>query len=97
MATSVYEPQNLKEEATKNMMILDTAVEIQAVVQLLVSKGIIANVEMDYMRNQTKDSPKYKAVYEMAQKAISAAELYEKNPQAYLQELFKAKLNGNLR
>ena len=49
------------------------------------------------MRKQIKASPKYKAVYEMAQKAIRAAELYETNPQAYLQELFKAKLNGNLR
>lgn len=97
MAVNVYEPQNLKEEATKNMMIIDTVVEVQAVVQLLVSKGIIANVEMEYMRKQIKDSPKYKSVYEMAQKAIRAAELYEKNPQAYLQELFKAKLNGNLR
>ena len=80
MATSVYEPQNLKEEAMKNMMIIDTVVEVQAVVQLLVSKGLISNVEMEYMRKQKKDSPKYKAVYEMAQKAISAAELYEKNP-----------------
>ena len=97
MAASVYEPQNLKEEAIKNMLLVDTAVEVQAAIQLLISKGFLSNVEMDYMRKQIKASPKYKAVYEMAQKAIRAAELYETNPQAYLQELFKAKLNGNLR
>ena len=94
---SVYEPQNLKEEATKNMLILDTAVELQAVSKLLVEKGIIANVEIEYVREQVKNSPKYKTAYEMYKKMMNAAELYEKNPQAYLQELFKAKINGTIR
>ena len=94
---SVYEPQNLKEEATKNMLILDTAIELKAVVKLLVEKGIIANVEMEYMREQIKNSPQYKAGYEMYTKMMNAAELYEQNPQAYLRELFNAKLNGTIR
>ncbi len=94
---SVYEPQTLKEEATKNMLILDTAVEVQSLIQLLTSKGIIANVEMDYMRKQIKDSPKYKTVRETATKMMNVAELYEHNPQAYLQELLKAKMNGTIR
>lgn len=95
--SSVYEPQKLKEEAVKNMMIVETAINVEALIKLLVSKGIIANVEMDYIRSELKSSPKYKAVYEMYQQMINAAEVYEKDPQRYLQELLKAKLNGTIR
>lgn len=93
----IYKPEELKEEAAKNMMIVDTAVEVQAVVKLLVAKGIIANVEMDYMRQEIKNSPTYKAAYEMAKKAVNLAELYEKDPQAYLRGLLGAKLNGTIK
>ena len=54
---SLYEPDKLKEEAARNMMIVKTAINLQAVIELLTSKGIIANVELDYVRNNLKNSP----------------------------------------
>lgn len=93
---SVYEPQNLKEEATRNMLILDSAMTLEAIVQLLVSKGIIANVEINYVKEQLKDSPKYKAAYKMYQDMMDAAKLYEQDPQAYLRGLFDAKVRGKI-
>lgn len=94
---NLYEPQNMKEEASKNMLILETAVNLQAVIDLLVSKGIIANIEIEYTRDKIKSSPKYKTAYEMYQNMINSAELYEKNPGKYLQELLKAKMEGRIK
>ncbi len=91
---SIYEPDKLKEEAAKNMMIVETAINIQAVIELLTSKGIIANVELDYVRNNLKNSLQYKTAYETAKKMADAGELYEQNPQAYLRQLLEAKLQG---
>ena len=93
---NVYEPENLKEEAMRNMLIVDTAINLETLTELLVSKGIVANVELDYMRDKLKSTPKYKAVYEMAQNMVRAAELYERDPQAYLRELFAAKMQGRV-
>ncbi len=93
---SLYEPQNLKEEATKNMLILDSAMTLQAIVQLLVSKGIIANVEIDYVKEQLKNSPDYKAAYKMYQDMMNAAKLYEQDPQAYLRGILDAKIRGKI-
>lgn len=95
--SSMYEPAKLKEEAAKNMLIIDTAMTLQALTQLLISKGIIAKVEMDYVKDELKQDPKYQAGYKMAQEMLKAAELYERDPQAYLRELFNAKLKGNIR
>ena len=93
---SVYEPDKLKEEAMKNMLIVDTAINLQALTELLVSKGIVANVEIDYMLDKLKSTPKYKTVYEMAQNMVKTAELYERDPQAYLRELLAAKMQGKV-
>lgn len=93
---SVYEPEKLKEEAARNMLMMDTAINLQAVIELLVAKGIIANVELNYMRDKLRNSPAYKTAYEMAQKMVKAAELYERDPQAYLRELLAAKMQGRV-
>ena len=94
---SVYEPEKLKEEATRNMLIMDTALRLEALTRLLISKGIVSKVEMDYMREELMKDPKYQAGYKMAEEMMKAAELYEQNPQAYLRGLFDAKLKGNIR
>ena len=93
---NVYEPENLKEEAMRNMLIVDTAINLETLTELLVSKGIVANVELDYIRCKLKSTSKYKAVYEMAQKMVNTAELYERDPQAYLRELLAAKMQGRV-
>lgn len=93
---SVYEPEKLKEEATRNMLIMDTALRLEALIRLLISKGIVSKVEMDYMRKELMEDPKYQAGYKMAEEMVKAAELYEQNPQAYLRGLWEAKLKGKV-
>ena len=97
MSASVYEPQNLEQEAVKNMALMDSIIEIKSLTKLLVEKGIVSNVEMDYMRRELKNSPEYKVGYETAKKALELASLYKNDPQTYLRELLNAKLNGSVR
>ena len=94
---SAYDPQSLKEETSKNMLILEAIIDLQAVMELLVAKGIIANVELEYMRDKIKSYLKYQATYKMYQDMMDVAELYEKDPQQYLRELLTAKMKGAVR
>ena len=68
MSASIYEPQNLEQEAVKNMALMDTIIDLKALTRLLVEKGIVSNVEMDYMRQELKNSPEYKAGYAPAKR-----------------------------
>ena len=46
------------------------------------------------MREKVKTLPKYKASLQYIQNINNAADLYEKDPQAYLKALFNEKLNN---
>jgi hypothetical protein len=89
-----YNPQSLKEDAIIKKTILDTAVDVQSALQLLISKDLITIEELNQMREKVKNLPKYKASYEVINKINNAANLYENDPQAYLKALFEEKLNG---
>ena len=94
--SSPYEPTKLKEEAATKMLIIETAVEVKALILYLQSKNFAQDYELEPFRKQLRASPQYKTAYETAKKMVTAATLYENNPQAYLQELFKAKMAGTI-
>lgn len=89
-----YDPKNLKEDAVQKKLIIDTAVDVQTILQILIKSGITTKEEIDEMRSKIKTLPKYKAAYEMIENINKAANLYENDPQAYLKALFNEKLNG---
>lgn len=89
-----YNPQSLKEDAVIKKIILDTAVDIQSALQLLVSKDLITIEELNQMREKVKNLPKYKASYSVIDKINDAVNLYENDPNAYLKALFEEKLKG---
>lgn len=89
-----YNPQSLKEDAVIKKVILDTAVDIQSALQLLVSKDLITVEELNQMREKVKNLPKYKASYNVIDKINDAVNLYENDPNAYLKALFEEKLKG---
>lgn len=93
----VYKPEQLKEDAYQKKLMVDTAVDIQCALQILIEKGITTKEELDIWRTRVRNMPKYKASYEMIQKLLEAADLYDKDPQAYLKAIMAAKLNGTLR
>ena len=94
--SSPYEPQKLKEEAAQKMLMIETAIEVKALINLFKAKGFVADCELDEFRKQLRKSPEYCFAYENAKKMIEAANLYETNPTAYLQMLFKAKMEGRV-
>ena len=90
----MYKPDKLKEDAAQKKMLIDTAVDVQVILQILIEKEIITKEELDIWRNRVKQFPKYKASYEMISKMLQAADIYEKNPQEYLRLIMDAKLKG---
>ena len=95
--SSPYEPTKLKEEAATKMLMIETAIEVKALIALFKAKGFVADCELEPFRKQLKESPEYRFSYETAKNMVAAADLYENNPDAYLKALFKAKLNGTIR
>ena len=91
----IYDPKNLKEDAAQKKLMLDTAVDVQVALQLLIEKNIITQDELNTWRERVRKFPKYKASYEMVKGILNAAELYEKDPNAYLKLLMEAKLRGD--
>ena len=89
-----YNPKELKEDAILKKLILDTAVDVQCALQLLISKDVITKAELDEMRGKVRNIPKYRASYEAINKINQAADLYENDPQAYLRALMEEKLRG---
>lgn len=89
-----YKPEELKEDALQKKLILDTAVDTQVILQLLIKKNIITKEELDEMRVKVKGLEKYRLAYEMINNIEKAANLYENDPQAYLKALFADKMNG---
>lgn len=89
-----YNPQSLKEDAIIKKTILDTAVDVQSALQLLISKDLITLEELNQMREKVRNLPKYKASYDVINNIADAANLYKKDPNAYLKALFEEKLKG---
>lgn len=84
-------------EQTKNMIAdrdqqLNTMIDIQVILQLLVQKGIVTRQEVSEIRNIVRNSEKYKLASQWIDQAKKDLLLYETDPQAVLQELMRQKL-----
>lgn len=90
----VYKPEKLAQDAAEKAFIVETAIELASLIAILKAKGFVAEVELQPFREKFRDDPKFKDFYKSVQDALSAARMYKDNPQAYLAELFKAKMNG---
>lgn len=77
--------------------IIDTKVETQVVLQLMVEKGIVTREEVANMRAKVKSQPYYKAAYDYLDGAKKKAEYYKSNPQDHLRDVLNAKMNGDIR
>lgn len=84
-------------EHTKNMIVdrdqqLNTMIDAQVILQLLVQKGIFTREEVSEMRNIVRNSERYKLAFQWIDQAKKDLLLYETDPQAILQELIRQKL-----
>lgn len=91
-----YNMDNAINEIEDKKRILETKVDTQVILQIMVQKGIVTREEISNMRETVLNSPKYKATNEYLKQAEQQAVYYKQHPEEHLRELFKAKMNGDI-
>lgn len=61
-ADQLYNLDQTTEDIKMKSRILETAVDVQVILQLLVQKNIVTREEVENMRNTVRNSPKYKKI-----------------------------------
>lgn len=92
-----YEPEEALHELMLQETIVNTAVDIQALLRILVDKEIVTREEIAQYREEVRNSPKYKTVIENIQREREGFQMAKDNPQEYLKALMKAKMNGDIK
>ena len=83
-----------KRELNDRELLINTAVDIQATLQLLIKKGIITKEELDHERYMVKTQiPKYRDALTYITQTKAEVYHYEQNPQDMLKAMFNEKLN----
>lgn len=73
-------------------LVLNTAIDIQALLRLLVEKELITEDEINRLREEVRSSPKYSAALTYIEQTMTEIRRYEKDPQALLREMFQKKM-----
>ena len=92
-----YKPEEALHELMLQETIVNTAVDIQALLRILVDKEIVTREEIAQYREEVRNSPKYKPVIENIQRERKGFQMAKDNPQEYLKALMKAKMNGDIK
>lgn len=85
--------QNAKTDIENKKLILNTAIDIQALLRLLVEKEIISKKEINRFREEVRNSPKYRNSITYVEQTLEEIKYYENDPQALLKAIMKQKLN----
>lgn len=94
MAVNSYKPDEALQELRYQEQILNSLVESQVILQLLVKHDIVTREEVSDMRNTVRNSPKFKPAIEDIEKQKSLYQAAKENPEEYLKAMFKAKVDG---
>ena len=86
--------KNARKDIENKSMILNTAIDIQALLRLLVEKGIISKPDMNRLRNEVRSSPRYANAFTYVEQTLREIAYYENDPQALLREMFQRKTNS---
>ena len=92
-----YKPDQALHELTTQQTIVDIAVDVQALLRILVDKGITTKEEVNKYREEVRNSPKYKPVLDEIQRQRQLFQAAKNNPDEYLKALFNAKMDGKIR
>ena len=92
--THETDPKKALEDILNQEQILLTEIDIQVVLRKKKKKGIVTRDEVAKTREDVKNSPKRKPIWNELQKEKQLYQLGIDDPQAYLQALLKAKMNG---
>lgn len=92
-----YKPEEALQDLYVQETILNVAIDIQALLRVLVNKEIITREEIKQYREEVRNSPKYKIVYDDIQRQKIAFKAAKDNPEEYLKAIFKAKMDGKIK
>lgn len=95
--SSYYSPDDAIQELLVQEQVLNTAIDIQALLRILVAKGIITKQELDDSRAEVRSGKKYKATIEIIEAQKNGFMAAKEDPQAYLKAIFKAKMDGKIK
>ena len=93
---NLYNPDNALQELILQKQVIDEAVDVQALLRILVDKNIVTREEVAKYRDEVRSSPKYAAAIAKVEKEIKFFEAAKKDPNGYLKSLMSAKINGKL-
>lgn len=94
---SYYKPEEALQELMLQERILYTAIDIQALLGLLVDKGIVTKKEIDTFRDKVKNLPKYKNSIEEIEQLKKGFLAAKDTPQEYLKAILNAKMSGMIK
>lgn len=89
-------PDDALHELMVQETIMNIAVDVQALLRILVEKKIITREEVKEYREEVRNSPKYGPAIEDIQRQKKAFQAAKDNPGAYLRALFEAKTRGDI-
>lgn len=75
-------------------LILETAIDIQALLRILVDKEIITKQEVDQYRAEVRGGQKYRAALVYIDQTLKEIEMYENDPTLQLKEMLNRKMQG---
>lgn len=92
-----YKPDEALHELMIQETIVNVAVDVQALLRILVEKEVITKEEIAQYREEVRNSPKYKHVIDDIQRQKEGFTSVKNNPEEYLRVLFKAKMDGKIK
>ena len=75
-------------------LLLKTAIDVQALLRLLVEKGIITKEEVNKKRNEVSQSKKNRKALLYIEETEREIMKYQSDPQAALKEMLRRKMDG---
>lgn len=96
MSKGIYDLDDSKSKLQLISQMLELKLDIAVLKDLLSKHNIIDSYEFDAARAYLATTPEFKEMKAYLDKLQTQIEYYQNNPQAYLQEIMRQKLNGNL-
>jgi hypothetical protein len=92
-----YDLDSAQSKINQMKLMLDLRVKIDALEQVLVQRNIIGNNDIEACTKYLKVSPEYKALYDYLETQEKGVKNCKNDPQQYLRDLFKAKMDGSIK
>lgn len=92
-----YKPEEALHELQLQETIMNVAVDVQALLQILVEKEIITREDVQKHREKVRNIPKYKLALDDIARQKAGFQAAKDNPQEYLKAIFNAKMNGDIK